>query len=136
LNETGFRAKTYRSISEINEGQWNAIVGKDQIFCTHKYIAALEKSGMNEGKCYYVVAYDGDKIVAHASVYFTSAELDVFAKGAIKKIIDLVRRKWKNFLILRSLECGPPIAPGNALSFGDGVDRAEALRLLCHGIEE
>jgi hypothetical protein len=62
--------------------------------------------------------------------------LDVFAQGAIRKIINLVRRRWKNFFILRSLECGPPIALGNALSFKDGVDRAETLRLLCHGIEK
>ena len=136
MSEIGIGVKIHRSITEVNEGRWDAIVGKDQIFCTYKYIEALEKSGMNEGRCYYVVVHDGDKIIAHACVYFTSAELDVFARGAIKKIIHLVRRKWKNFFILRSLECGPPIAPGNTLSLRDGVDRTEALRLLCHGIEE
>lgn len=128
--------KIYRSITEVHEGLWDAIVGKDQIFCTHKYVEALEKSGMNDGRCYYPVVYDGDKIIAHASAYFISTELDVFAQGAIRKIINLVRRKWKNFLIMRSLECGPPIALGNTLSFKDGVDRAEPLRLLCRGIEE
>ncbi len=128
--------KIYRSITEVNENQWDAIVGKDRIFCTHKYVEALEKSGMNEGRCYYVVVYDGDKIIAHACVYSVSTELDVFARGAIKKIIHLVRHKWKNFFIMRSLECGPPIALGNALSFRDGVDCAEALRLLCQRIEE
>jgi predicted N-acyltransferase len=127
--------KIYRSISEVNESRWDAIVGKDRIFCTHKYIEALEKSGMNEGKCYYVAAYDGDEIIAHASVYFISTELDVFAQGAIRKIVHLIRRKWKNFLILRSLECGPPVALGNTLSFKDGTDRGEALRSLCDGIE-
>ncbi|MCX5713963.1 MAG: peptidogalycan biosysnthesis protein, partial [Candidatus Omnitrophica bacterium] len=128
-------AKTYRSIAEVNERQWDAIVSKDQIFCTYKYIEALEKSGLNAGRCYYVVVYDGGEIVAHASVYYISTELDVFAQGAIKKTIHLIRRRWKNFFIMRSLECGPPIALGKTLSFKDGVNQAEALRVLCHGIE-
>jgi len=83
-----------------------------------------------------VVVYDGDRIIAHACVYFISTELDVFAQGPLRKIINLVRRKWKNFFILRSLECGPPIALGRTLSFRDGADRARALRLLCQGMEE
>ncbi|MDP3786623.1 MAG: GNAT family N-acetyltransferase [Candidatus Omnitrophota bacterium] len=127
--------KIYRSISEVNEGEWDAIVGEDRIFCTYRYLKALERSGMNEGKCYYVVVYDGSKIVAHASVYSISTELDVFAQGAIKKIIGIVRRKWKNFFVLRSLECGPPIALGRVVSFKDGADRAETLGLLCQGME-
>jgi len=141
-NKTGLKGrasvgvKIHRSIDEVNESEWDAIVGKDKIFCAHKYVKALERSGLNEGRCYYVVAYDGDKIIAHASVYSISTELDVFARGVIRKIINIVRRKWKNFFILRSLECGPPIALGNTLSFKDGVDRAEALHLLCRGIEE
>ena len=61
--------------------------------------------------------------------------MDLFARGVIKKIVLLIRRRWKNFFILRSLECGPPISAGNIISFKDGVDCAEALRVLCQGIE-
>ena len=129
------RVKIYRSITEVNEGAWDAIVAKDQILCTHKYVETLEKSGINEGNCYYPVVYNGDEIIAHACVYFMTTEMDVFARGVIRKMICLVRRKWKNFFILRSLESGPPIALGKALSFKDGVDRAKTLEVLCHGIE-
>ena len=127
--------KTHRSISEVNEDRWNAIVGKNRIFCAHKYVDALEKSGLNEGGCYYPVVYAGDEIIAHASAYFISTELDIFANGALKKIIRLVRRKWKNFLITQSLECGPPVALGSTMSFKDGIDRAEPMRLLCQEVE-
>jgi len=125
----------HRSIKELDESQWDAIVGKDRIFCTHKYIESLERSGMNKDRCYYVVVRDGDKIAAHACAYFISAELDVFAQGAIKKIAHLARSKWKDFFVMRSLECGPPIALGNTLSFNDGSDRSKALHMLCSGIE-
>lgn len=133
--KTGIRVKTYRSITDVSEGEWDAIVGKDRILCTHKYIEALEKSGVGGGRCYYPVVYDNDEIIAHASAYFINTELDLCAHGAIKKTINLIRRKWKDFFILRSLECGPPISVGSAISFKDGVNRAEALRLVCHEIE-
>lgn len=120
----------------MDEGAWDAIVGKDRILCTHKCVEAMEKSGVSDGRCYYPVVYDGDEIIAHASVYFIGTELDLCAREAVKKIIDLIRRKWKNFFILRSLECGPPISIGNTISFKDGVKRDETLRLLSHAIEQ
>jgi len=129
------KVKIYRSITELSEAEWDAIVGKDRILCTHKCIEAIEKSGFGEGRCYYPVVYDGNEIIAHASAYFISTELDLFAQGVIRKMICLVRRKWKNFFILRSLECGSPISIGNTISFRDGIDRAGALGALCHGIE-
>lgn len=127
--------KIHRSIAEVNEGQWDAIVAKDRIFCSYKYIEALEKSGMNKDACYYIVVYDGSEIIAHACAYFLSTELDVFARGAVKKIVNMVRHKWRNFFIMRSLECGPPVALGSALSFRDKANRAETLKLICQEIE-
>lgn len=132
---TSIRVKIHRSISEIDERAWDAIVDKDRIFCAHRYVKALEESGINEGRCYYLAAYNGDEIIAHTCAYYLSSELDLFARGGLRKTINLIRRKWKNFFILRSLECGPPIALGNSLSFKDGVNRPEALRLICHEIE-
>lgn len=136
-SETGLRVKIYRSISEVGEGQWDAIVGKDRIFCTHKYIEALEKSGINEGTSYYPVVYNHDEIVAHACVYFIREEVDLFARGAIKKMFNLVRRKWKNFFIMRSLECGPPLEPlGHTISLKEGVDQTKTIEALFQGIEQ
>ncbi|MDD5173496.1 MAG: GNAT family N-acetyltransferase [Candidatus Omnitrophota bacterium] len=128
--------KIYRSIAEVDESRWDAIVGKDRIFCTYKYVEALERAGINKDRCYYVVVYDGDRIAAHACAYFITAELDIFARGALKKIIAMIRRRWKDFFTLRSLECGPPIALGSSLSFRDGINRAETLEPLCQAIEK
>jgi len=135
-SKTGIRVKTYRSITEVNEGEWDAIVGNDRTFCTHKYIEALERSGFGEGRCYYPVVYDGDEIIAHTSVYLMSTEMDLCAQGTVKNVINTVRGKWNNFFILRSLECGSPISTGNTISLKSGVKRAEVLQLLCDAIED
>lgn len=128
--------RIYKSITEINEAEWDAIVGKNKIFCTHGFALAVEKSGTNEGKCYYPVIYDGGKIAAHASVYFFRTELDLFARGALKKLINVMRKAWKNLFVLESLECGSPAALGNTISIRDGADRVRTMRMLSRGIED
>lgn len=129
------KAKICESIAEIGEKEWDAIVGRDRLICTHKYLEAVEKSQINDCCYYYPVIYDGDEIIAHASVYSISTEMDTFARGAVKKAINLIRRVWKGFFILRSLECGTPVALGNTISFKDGADKAAVLRLLAQQIE-
>ncbi len=133
--KTGIRVEIYRSITEVGESAWDAIVDKNRIFCTHKCVKVLEKSGVSEERCYYPVVYDGNEIIAHACVYFVRTEVDLFARRGIKKFIHLARRKWKDFFVLQSLECGPPISIGNTISFKNGIDRAGTLRLLCDEME-
>lgn len=128
--------KIYKSVAEISEAEWDAIVGKNKIFCAHKFVSAVEKSVFDKGGCYYPVIYDDGKIVAHACVYFYRTELDLFARGVLKKAINLIRKRWKNLLVLESLECGSPAALGNTISIRDGVDCAGTMRELSRGIEE
>ncbi|KKT74267.1 MAG: hypothetical protein UW69_C0042G0008 [Microgenomates group bacterium GW2011_GWA2_44_7] len=134
-SKTGLRVKIYRSITEVNEGAWDAVAGENRIVCSHKFMETLEKSGYGDGRCYYPVVYDGDEIIAHTSVYLMSTEMDLCAQGTLKNIIGTVRGKWKGFFILRSLECGPPISAGNTISFKSGIKRVEVLALLCDAIE-
>ena len=129
------RIKIYRSISEIDESRWDAIVGKDRILCSYKYIEIMEKAGINKDRCYYPVVYDGDQIVAHTSVYLMTAGLDLFAQGLLKKIIHFIRRGLKSFFILRYFECGPPAEVGSLVSLKDGADKVKIMRVLCDGIE-
>jgi len=78
--------KIYKSVADINEAEWDAIVGKNKIFCTHKFASAVEKSVFNKDGCYYPVIYDDGKIIAHACVYFFRTELDLFARGLLKHL--------------------------------------------------
>jgi len=127
--------KIYRSITEIDRARWNAIVPKDRVICSHEYIELIERSGVNEGRRYYVVVCDGDEIVAHTFAYLMNTELDLLAQGPLKKAINLVRRVRKSFFILRYLECGSPAEVGNVISLKSDADRAAVMRLLCNGIE-
>ncbi|MFH0976740.1 MAG: GNAT family N-acetyltransferase [Spirochaetota bacterium] len=127
--------KVYKSITEIPEPDWDSIVGRNRIICTHRFLEAVEKSNINDCKYYYPVVYDNNKIIAHACAYSISMELDIFAEGITKKIINVIRKVWKNFLIIKLFECGTPIALGNTISFADQIDKKQYLPFIIKAIE-
>lgn len=126
---------TLTSIADVEPALWNAIVAKNRLICRHEYLRAVETSRINDCRYFYPMVRDGDDIVAHACVYFISTELDSFAGGSLKRVINGVRRVWNDFLILRSVECGTPVALGSTISFRKGVDRAAALTVIVRETE-
>ena len=127
--------KVYKSITEVDENAWDAIVENNRLICTHKYLEAIEKSEINDCRYYYPVLYENGEIIAHTCVYFISTELDTFAQGIPKKLINTIRQCWKSFFVLRSLECGTPIAAGTTISFRNGIDRTSVLGKICLEVE-
>jgi predicted N-acyltransferase len=125
-----------KSIREIAPAKWNAIVGRNRLICRHEYLLAVESSGINDCRYFYPVVYDdSDNIMAHTCLYYISTELDSFTQGIAKRAIMAVRRIWKSFLILRSIECGTPVALGNTISFAGGVDKKQALAVIVRAAE-
>jgi predicted N-acyltransferase len=118
---------TLTSIKEIDPGRWNAIVAENHLICRHEYLHAIEMSRINDCRYFYIVLRDNDGILAHTCVYFISTELDSFATGVLKKVIIGIRRLSKSFLILRSVECGTPVALGNTISYREGADKSACL---------
>ncbi len=128
-------AEVLSSIDSIDEDRWNAIVGHNRLICRHDYLRAVEASQINDCRYFYPVVYENGEIVAHTCVYFISTELDSFSQGLAKKTITGIRRAWKSFLMLRSVECGTPVALGTTISFRTGIDRKEALSLIVQEVE-
>lgn len=118
------------SINQADETEWNEIVGRNCLIQTHRYMRAVELSRINDCRYFYPVVFDKGRMIAHASIYFISTELDAFAGGVLKRGVEGIRKKWKNFMILRSIECGTPVALGSAVSYREGCDRAAALRCI------
>jgi predicted N-acyltransferase len=127
--------KIYSSITDIEEKNWNSIIGRNGILRSYRFLLTVEKSNINDCKYYYPVVYDNDKIAAHACVYSITTDLDTLSSNITKKIILFVRLLWKNFLKIKFLECGSPIAIGNLISFSDDIDKEKALNLLVDCIE-
>lgn len=129
------RVRTFESITEVDPASWNRLVSENCLIRRHEYLKAVEASRINDCRYSYPVVHDGADIVAHTCVYFISTELDTFAQGMLKRAISRVRTRMPNFMILRSVECGCPIALGNTVSFAPGADKAQALDLFVAEIE-
>jgi predicted N-acyltransferase len=127
--------RIYHSVTEVGKVKWNSIVGRNRILCSYEFLLAIEKSNINDCKYFYPVIYNNDRIIAHACVYSITTDLDTLTSGLIKKLILFVRLFWKNFLKIKFLECGTPIALGNTISFSDSIDKKKAMNLLVDCME-
>ncbi len=128
--------KVLNSINEIDEEAWDSIVEKDHVISSYMYLKAVEESGINVCFYRYPVVYEDGKLVAHTCIYKIYFELDVFAKGPVKWLINQVRSFWPNFLKLALLECGTPVALGNTISYAPGVDREKILEIIVNRMDE
>lgn len=129
------RAELLTSITQIAPDRWNAIVGKNRLICRHEYLRAVEASNINDCRYFYPVIYDGPEIVAHTCAYLIQTELDALARGTVKRAIRAIRSFWASFMMLRSVECGTPVALGSTVSFRNGADREAALEVITGEIE-
>ena len=130
------KVTTLGSITEIGTEAWNSIVGRNRLICRHEFLLAVESSKINDCRYFYPVVHDDDgRIIAHACLYYISTELDSFAQGFVKKVITGIRKVWKSFLILRSIECGTPVALGNTISFAEGIDKPAAREAIVQEAE-
>jgi predicted N-acyltransferase len=128
--------KTISSIEAIAADEWNRIVGENRLICRHEFLLAVERSRLSDFIHAYVLLYEGDQLVGHASLCALSTELDTFATGYLKRCIECIRKVWKGFLVLRSVECGCPIALGSTITLTDSCNQAEAIHLLTVAAEQ
>jgi predicted N-acyltransferase len=115
------KTEILNSITQMGRDEWNSIVGPNRLICRHEYLEAIEKSEINDCRYFYpVIRDDSGRLLAHTCLYFISTELDLFATGGLKWGIQQIRKVWPDFLILRSVECGTPVALGNTISYANG----------------
>ena len=129
------KAEVLDSIAQIDAGEWDAIVPAGELICTHRYLRAVERSGINDCRFHYPVVYQDGRLVAHGCAYAISSELDIFVRGRAKRLIAAVRRVCPRFLVFRAIECGTPVAMGTTLSYAEGVDRGAALTAILDSLE-
>ena len=127
--------KTFTSIKDLDSAEWNVVAGNDHLIRRYEYLCAIEESDINDCQYFYPVVSQGGKMVAHACVYFIRTELDVFAQGVVKRLVEKIRTVWKDFAMLKSIECGTPVALGTTVSLNGQEDRQLILTAITREIE-
>lgn len=123
--------KIFRSIDEIDSKLWDSIVPDSAILKTHRFLRAVEHSNIKDCQFWYVIFYQKNKIVANAALFSMSIYLDVIASYLIKNISNNVRKVSPNFLRLKLLGCGTPVATcTNEISVSENTYFKEVIGLL------
>ncbi|MEE4379774.1 MAG: GNAT family N-acetyltransferase [Candidatus Competibacteraceae bacterium] len=126
----------HRSINEIEPLQWDSIVGTDRIIFSHACLKAIEASGINDCRFFYLAFWrDNGEIAAHVPVYSIPTDLLIFSNRKIKNLINFIRKRKPFFLQPRFLECGSPACLGQPFSLREGVMFSDIVELLSHTLD-
>lgn len=112
--------KLFNSIDEIEENLWDSLLPPNEIIKTHRFLKAVERSNINNCNFSYVLFFSNGKAVANASIFCMDIYLDVIAPVLIKNICRNIRKAIPNFLKLKLVGCGTPVATcGNGIAISE-----------------
>ena len=101
------RVERARSIRDIDQGEWNALIPRDEPHLRYAFLEALETSGQCRESHYFRV-FSGSELVGAAVAYHLRVDLLTLAPRRYTAWIDAVRsRIAPNLLFMGSLTCGP-----------------------------
>ncbi len=122
--------KSFDSINEIDQKEWDSIVDNNHIINSYDYLRAVEDAKLNDYRYKYFLFFENNEIIANASCFIISYNLDFFLKGPIEDFINKIRIKHTNFLKVKSIECGPTTSAGTSIIIKDDKFSEEVLVLL------
>lgn len=105
------KVNIFRTLKDIDKELWNSIIKKNNISKSYDFLLSVEQSLNIENEYWYVMFWKNQELVAHTCIFthYTKLEevTDVFISiGLLNKI----RKYHKNFLKLKLLGCGTPVA--------------------------
>lgn len=115
----------YNSIEEIEGNLWDSVVLEDQLVKTHRFLNAVERANLKHCRFRYLLFFEAGELVANASLFSMDFYLDTLAAGFIKKIFGQTKRFFPNFLKVKLVGCGTPIA---TCTNGIGIKKIEHLK--------
>jgi len=125
------RLQVTRRIAEHDEGEWDSLLGPDDVQLGHRFVRACEEARIEDAEHWHVTAHEGDTLVGIASICALTVSLDLLSSGAVRRGIVLARRWRPSFLKVPILVCGLPVSFGQpCLRIRPGVDPAPVLSAL------
>jgi len=117
------------SINNIKKEDWDDIFG--DIHEGYEFYKALEESGLGEFSFYYILLYQGSKLLLIAPVFIAFFYADDILEARIAQAISMARKILPNFFVFKTLFCGSPFGENGILGIRRDVkDRQSILHEL------
>lgn len=117
--------KILDSVKTIEKSQWDSIFG--DIPEGYGFFRATEESKLEGFSFFYVIIYEQGTPVLIAPLFSVDFNLDIAVDGPIQKIISLIRKPLKRFLVVKTLFCGSPFSENSILGIKNAVRNRQAL---------
>jgi len=103
--------QTYSSIADVPKDIWDGLVQGHSCTFSHAFWQIIERSQLNDFSYRYAIFFTDDRTpVALASFYTVTTDMAIFGPIKLRRMLEKVRRVFPNFMKLRILECGTPVA--------------------------
>ncbi len=129
----------YKSIHEINEADWNAVVNNRNIYLCKSYLSAVEDSKKDEIQFRYIIFYDDERTPVAVSYVQL---VDFHDRGTkyydqICKVQDIFKNTILSALNIKVMVCGNVFSCGeNGFLFTENVNPGQAYAALCKALFE
>lgn len=128
-------SKIVNSIKDIPQDDWERLFsGQIESFGFYK---TAEETDIGPFQLYYLLVYREERIIAIAPVFLFNFSLDLFAGKKVQKLINIVRKVFKNFLIFKTLLCGSPVTDIGFIGIDCTIDnKKDVLNFICEQFEK
>jgi predicted N-acyltransferase len=98
------------NVSQIKEEEWIKVFGVKKIVKSYSFTQAVEKSSLAGFQTHYMLVYQDTNLIAILSCFIYCIEIEALANDWIRNIVTRVRKAYPNFLMVKILGVGSPVA--------------------------
>lgn len=125
----GLRAVSYDSLRQISRTEWDTPVSLGTPL-RYDFLAAVERSGINDLRYRYVRLLDGERDIGRANLFLSETDFSTFDATLPASAWQTIKRWYPDFMKFKVLECGFFTMVGEALAVDSEARHADALRAL------
>ena len=113
------RTRVFKKIEDIPPDVWNKVY--PDVLEGYNFFKTLDESGLEQFSFYYILIYEGKRVVSAAHCFLMNYSLDTSINGPLRRLSNAIKKLNPNIFSLKALICGMPIGPGRIGFDGDGV---------------
>jgi len=124
-------ARVTRKIEDIPQEDWDKVF--PDTLEGYNFLRSLDESKFDQFSFYYIAVYDGDEIVGAAPCFLLNYSLDTSISGSTRRIFNLIKKAFPDFLSIKALVCGMPMGKGQ---IGMARQDRRIVKAILHKMEE
>ncbi len=105
------RTKVVRKIEDVPFEEWGRVF--PDVLEGYYFFKTLDESGFDQFAFYYILAYEGERLVGAAPCFLLDYSLDTSVSGPLRHLSNAIRKVLPNLFCIKALACGIPMGQGH-----------------------